>query len=77
MGNRYDSHHSSFVYSLKVTGKRNLSELGGYQNPTLANESMISQETVWQEIWPVVEKLIEATLAENNEAVLPLLSTLR
>lgn len=34
---------------------------------------MISQETVWQEIWPVVEKLIEATLAENNEAVLPLL----
>ena len=34
---------------------------------------MISQETVWQEIWPVVEKLIEATLAETNEAIWPLL----
>jgi hypothetical protein len=30
---------------------------------------MISQETVWQEIWPVVEALIQATLAENDEQV--------
>lgn len=29
----------------------------------------ITQETVWQEIWPVVEKLIEATLAEDNQAI--------
>ncbi|MCA9977453.1 MAG: hypothetical protein KC413_16960 [Anaerolineales bacterium] len=26
---------------------------------------MISQETVWSDIWPVVEQMIEATLAEN------------
>lgn len=30
---------------------------------------MISQETVWQEIWPVVEGLIQATLAESDEQV--------
>ena len=28
---------------------------------------MIDQETVWQEIWPVVEEFIEATLAEDAE----------
>ena len=31
--------------------------------------TMISQETVWQEIWPVVEGLIQATLAESDEQV--------
>ena len=30
---------------------------------------MISEETVWKEVWPVVEKLIEATLAENSERI--------
>jgi hypothetical protein len=29
----------------------------------------ITQETVWQVIWPVVEKLIEATLAEDDQAI--------
>jgi hypothetical protein len=28
---------------------------------------MIDQETVWQEIWPVVEEFIEATLAEDAD----------
>ncbi len=27
---------------------------------------MVTQETVWQEIWPVVEALLEATLAEDE-----------
>src|SRR5690606_18470885 len=27
---------------------------------------MISEEFVWQNIWPTVERLIEATLAEDN-----------
>jgi len=30
---------------------------------------MISQETVWKEIWPVVETLIQATVAEDPEAI--------
>jgi len=30
---------------------------------------MISQETVWKEIWPVVETLIQATVAEDAEAI--------
>lgn len=30
---------------------------------------MVSKETVWEEIWPVVEKLIEYTLAEDGPAV--------
>ncbi|MCB0036808.1 MAG: hypothetical protein KDE51_22405 [Anaerolineales bacterium] len=30
---------------------------------------MISQETVWEEIWPVVEQLIQGTLAEDHEAI--------
>jgi hypothetical protein len=30
---------------------------------------MIDQQTVWQEIWPVVEELIQATLAENDGQV--------
>jgi hypothetical protein len=34
---------------------------------------MISQETVWKKIWPAVEQLIEATLAEDDEAVAALL----
>jgi hypothetical protein len=33
----------------------------------------ISQETVWQAIWPTVEGLIEATLAEDDAAIRPLL----
>jgi hypothetical protein len=34
---------------------------------------MISQETVWKEIWPVVEGLIQATLAESEKQVKALL----
>ena len=30
---------------------------------------MISEETVWKDVWPVVEKLIEATLAENSNGI--------
>ena len=30
---------------------------------------MISEETVWEDVWPVVEKLIEATLAENSDGI--------
>lgn len=30
---------------------------------------MISQETLWKEIWPVVEALIQATVAEDAEAI--------
>lgn len=30
---------------------------------------MISEETVWKEIWPVVEQLIHATVAEEGEAI--------
>ncbi len=35
---------------------------------------MVTQETVWQEIWPVVESLLEATLAENEERAAGLLA---
>lgn len=34
---------------------------------------MISQETVWEEIWPVVESLLDATLAEDEARVTSLL----
>ncbi|MCB8923916.1 MAG: hypothetical protein H6662_20240 [Ardenticatenaceae bacterium] len=34
---------------------------------------MIDQETVWSDIWPVVESLIQATLAEDGAAIDPLL----
>lgn len=34
---------------------------------------MISQETVWQDIWPVVEKAIQATLEEDGAGVKKLL----
>lgn len=30
---------------------------------------MITQETVWEEIWPVVEQLIQATLVEDGEKI--------
>ena len=30
---------------------------------------MISENVVWEEIWPIVEQLIEATLAENGDAI--------
>lgn len=30
---------------------------------------MISEETIWKDVWPVVEQLIEATLAENGERI--------
>lgn len=30
---------------------------------------MISEETVWKEIWPVVEALIQATVAEDGAAI--------
>lgn len=33
----------------------------------------ISEQTVWAEIWPMVEKLIEATLAEESETIAQLL----
>ena len=35
---------------------------------------MISQETVWEEIWPVVESLLDATLAEDEVRVTSLLA---
>lgn len=34
---------------------------------------MISQETVWNDVWPTVESLIQATLAEDEAAIAPLL----
>lgn len=34
---------------------------------------MIDQETVWQEIWPVVEGLIRSTLAEERQGIRQLL----
>ncbi len=34
---------------------------------------MIAQETVWSDIWPVVEELIEATLSEDGDKIAPLL----
>jgi hypothetical protein len=34
---------------------------------------MIDQETVWREIWPVVEDLIQATLAEERQGIKRLL----
>ena len=34
---------------------------------------MIDEKTVWDEIWPVVEQLISATVAEDNRAILQLL----
>lgn len=30
---------------------------------------MITQETVWEDIWPVVEKLIHGTLTEDHDAI--------
>ena len=34
---------------------------------------MIDEQTVWDDIWPVVERLIAATLAEDPPAIRPLL----
>ena len=34
---------------------------------------MIDEQTVWDDIWPVVERLIAATLAEDPQAIRPLL----
>lgn len=34
---------------------------------------MIDEQTVWDDIWPVVERLIAATLAEEPRAIRPLL----
>jgi hypothetical protein len=35
----------------------------------------ISQEIVWEQIWPVVEQLLEATLAEDDARIRPLLKS--
>jgi len=35
---------------------------------------MISEETVWKNVWPVVEKLIEATLAESSDGLVQLVA---
>ena len=32
---------------------------------------MVDEQTVWQEVWPPVEQLIQATLAEDNRAIRP------
>lgn len=34
---------------------------------------MIDEQTVWDDIWPVVERLIAATVAEDPQAIRPLL----
>jgi hypothetical protein len=34
---------------------------------------MINEQTVWDEIWPVVERLIAATIAEDPQRIRPLL----
>lgn len=34
---------------------------------------MISEQVVWDEVWPVVEKVIEATLGEDGDAIRPYL----
>jgi len=34
---------------------------------------MIDEQTVWDDIWPIVERLIAATLAEDPQAIRPLL----
>jgi hypothetical protein len=35
---------------------------------------MIDERTVWEEIWPVVERLVRATLVGDNDVVKPLLT---
>ena len=30
---------------------------------------MIDEQTVWDDIWPIVERLIAATLAEESQAI--------
>ena len=35
---------------------------------------MIDEKTIWDEVWPVVEKLIQATLAENPATMRSLLT---
>ncbi|KAA3665387.1 MAG: hypothetical protein DWQ04_00840, partial [Chloroflexi bacterium] len=35
---------------------------------------MISEETVWNDVWPVAEKVIEATLAENGDGIAELVA---
>jgi hypothetical protein len=35
---------------------------------------MVDEQTVWQDVWPPVERLIQATLAEDNQAIRPLLA---
>lgn len=34
---------------------------------------MITEDTIWEEVWPVVEQLIEATLEEDNSRIFSLL----